>query len=526
MNKFIAKYADQIQGKLSGFDRLVFRGTLRQIAYPFGMNGYLWANQVLLKDFGAHVNRISEQVKEAALRCVQEIGRPVQYLQSSKTDKEEIARSIARQQKITQGPVCALTCVEPCWGFDIHRNRETKQLDLVRRSRKCLYVYQYWQHPVLGWLNARIETWFPFSIQICMNGREWLARQMDSAGIGYRQQDNCFPWVADWEQAQQLMDKQLQANWPELLNTIASGLNPIHNEIFQRFPLQYYWSTYQSELATDIVFRKAEDLRRLYPLFVHHAMTTFRSPDVLRFLGKHVTAAGHINGHVNAEVTSDLKRRQEGVRIKHRYNDNSVKLYDKAYTPVGSVLRAELTMQNPEDFKVYRPIEGDPDGTKTWQRMRKGIADLHRRAEVSQKANERYLDALAAVDDSTSLQELLHPIEKPVTWKGKRVRAMHPFDDQDRLLLESISRGEFLINGLRNKDLQPLLYASKAKSVRESQQRSAAISRKLRMLRAHHLIRKVPGSHRYQVTPTGRHLAMGVIAASNATVNMLIPKAA
>ena len=248
---------------------------------------------MLLKDFGAHVNRISEQVKEAALRCVQEIGRPVQYLQSSKTDKEEIARSVARQQKITQGPVCALTCVEPCWGFDIHRNRETKQLDLVQRSRKCLYVYQYWQHPMLGWLNARIETWFPFSIQICMNGREWLARQMDSAGIDYRQQDNCFPWVADREQAQHLMDKQLQANWPELLNTIASGLNPIHNEIFQRFPLQYYWSTYQSELATDIVFRKAEDLRRLYPLFVHHAMTTFHSPDVLRFLGKHVTAAGH-----------------------------------------------------------------------------------------------------------------------------------------------------------------------------------------------------------------------------------------
>ena len=393
------------------------------------------------------------------------------------------------------------------------------------RSRKCLYVYQYWQHPVLGWLNARIGTWFPFSIQIRMNGREWLARQMDSAGIGDRQQDNCFPWVADWDQAPQLMDTQPQANWPEQPNAIANRLNPIHNEIFQRFPLQYYWSTYPSELATDIVFRKADDLRRLYPLFVHHAMTTFRSPDVLRFHGKNVTAARHINGHVNAEVTSDLKRRQEGVRIKHRYNDNSVKLYDKAYTPVCSVLRAELTMQNPEDFKVYRLTEGDPDGPKTWQRMRKRIADLHRRAEASQNANERYLDALAAVDDSTGLRELLEPIEKPVTWNGKRVRAMHPFDDQDRLLLESISRGEFLINGLCNKDLQSLLSGNKAKSVQETRRRSAAISRKLRMLRAHHLIRKVPGSHRYQVTPTGRQLAVGVIAASNAIVNMLIPKA-
>ena len=104
-----------------------------------------------------------------------------------------------------------------------------------------------------------------------MNGRTWLARRMDRAGTRYQQQDNCFPWVADGEQAQRLMDTQLQANWPELLDRIANGLNPIHDEIFRRFPLPYYWSTYQSEWATDVVFRKAEDLKRLYPLFVHHA---------------------------------------------------------------------------------------------------------------------------------------------------------------------------------------------------------------------------------------------------------------
>ena len=526
MDEFTAKFGASVAGVLSGFDRLVFRGSLRKIAYPFGMEGYLWANQVPLKDFGAHVNEISGRVKEAALRCVQEAGRTVRYLPSSKDNKEATARSIAREQKITEGPVCALTCVEPCWGFDIHRNRETRRLDLVQRSRKCLYVYQYWQHPVLGWLNARIETWFPFSIQICMNGREWLARQMNSASISYRQQDNCFPWVADWERAQQLMNTQLKANWPGLLDGIARLLNPIHDEIFRRFPISYYWSTYQSEWATDVVFRKPEDLRRLYPLFVRHAMTTFSSPDILRFLGKKLTAAGEAPGHVTAEVTSDLKRRQEGVRIKHRYNQNSVKLYDKAYTSVGSVLRAELTMQDPEDFKVFRRPEGNPDSQPAWLRMRKGIADLHRRAEVSQNANQRYLDALANVDDSTSLRELLGHVEKPVTWNGQRVRALHPFEDQDRRLLEIVSRGEFTISGLRNRDLQSLSYSAVAKSPEERRRRSSAIGRKLRLLRAHHLIRKVPGTHRYHVTAGGHQIATAVIAASNATVNLLIPKAA
>ena len=526
MLTFAAKYSDKIQGVLSGFDRLIFRGSLRRIAYTFGMNSYLWANQILLKNFGAHANEVSDRVKEASLRCVQQSGRRIQYLQSSKDNKEEIARSIAQQEHITEGPVCALTCVEPCQGFDIHRDRETKQLELVQRPRKCLYVYQYWEHPELGWLHARIQIWFPFSIQIGMNGREWLARQMDQAGIEHQRQDNCFPWVSNWDQAQRLMDKQLQVAWPKMLDQFVDLLNPIHDEIFERFPMQYYWSTYQSEWATDIVFRSTEDLRRLYPMLVHHAMTTFSSSDVLRFLGKRFTADGKINGHVKAEVTSDLKRRQEGVRIKHRYGENSVKLYDKAYTALGSVLRAELTMQRPEEFQVYRRLETSPKGPLMWLPMRRGIADLHRRAEVSQGVNDRYLNALASADDTTSLKELIGPLERPVIRSGKRSRALRPFDDQDRLLLDAIARGEFMINGFRNKDLQPLLCPTRAQSDQESRRRSAAVSRKLRILRDHGLIQKIQKSYRYKVTTKGRPILTALTAASNATVDILIPKAA
>ena len=332
--------------------------------------------------------------------------------------------------------------------------------------------------------------------------------------------------MADWEQAQPLLDRQLQTKWPKLLDEIAGHLNPIHDEIFQGFPVRYYWSTYQSEWATDIVFRRPDDLRRVYPLLLHHAMTSFRSPDVLRFLGHKLTADGQINGHVRAEVTSDLKRRQEGVRIKHRYHGNSVKLYDKAYTPVGSVLRVELTMQDPEDFQVYRRREGDENGPRAWLRMRKGIADLHRRAEVSQKANDRYLNALAGLDDSATLQELVGRIEQPVTFHGRRLRALHPFDEQDRLLLESVNRDEFTINGFRNRDLQALLFPTAATTAPQSRRRSAAVSRKLRLLRAHHLIRKISRTHRYQLTSLGRQIIAAVLAASNATVNTFIPKAA
>jgi hypothetical protein len=323
-----------------------------------------------------------------------------------------------------------------------------------------------------------------------------------------------------------LMDTQLQASWPQLLDQLADGLNPLHEEIFRQFPIDYYWSTYQSEWATDISFRKADDLTRLYPLFVHHAMTTFRSPDILRFLGKKPTQSGEVNQNVKAEVTSDLKRRQEGVRIKHRYNENSEKLYDKAYTTRGAILRAEMTMADPEDFLVYRHTEGDPDGPLDWLRMRKGIADLYHRAEVSQKVNTRYLNALASVDDSTSLLELIGPLEHPVMNNGKRSRALHPFDEEDRCMLAAISGGEFIINGFRNKDLQPLLYTSKAQTIEETRRRSAATSRKLRILKAHGLIQKIQKSYRYKLTAKGRRTLNALFTAARATVETLLSKAA
>jgi hypothetical protein len=258
---------------------------------------------------------------------------------------------------------------------------------------------------------------------------------------------------------------------------MARQLNPIHAALFQAYPLHYYWSTYQSEWATDL-------------------------------------------------VVSDLKQREEGIRIKHSVNGNAVKLYDKAYTSVGNVLRAEATFNNVADLRVYRPKEGDPDWQLAWRAMRRGIADLHRRTEISRKATERYLDALASVDDDTTLDELLHRLGQPTQWRGHRVRAFRPFDAHDRALLAAVSGGEFTINGFRNRDLQRFLFAHLTTTRPEQRRRSAAVSRKLRLLRAHGLIRKIPGTHRYQVTPFGRKAITALLTVLRSTVRQLTPVAA
>src|SRR5205823_3435751 len=127
--------------------------------------------------------------------------------------------------------------------------------------------------------------------------------------------------------------------------------------------------------------------------------------DVLRYLGKKLTAQGGIRGDFRGEVTTDLKGRAEGMRLKHRLGRNWVKMYDKQ----GSVLRIETVINDAHDLKVYRPKEGDEQGQKAWRRMRKGVADLFRRAEVSQKANERYADSLAQVAQTKPLREVTEP---------------------------------------------------------------------------------------------------------------------
>ncbi len=162
-------------------------------------------------------------------------------------------------------------------------------------------------------MSGRLQTWFPFSIQLCLNGRQWLTRQMDQVGMSYKREENCFLKVEDFPKAQSLMDEQLHFGWTEALKLIGLKKNPVHQQIFHLYPVDYYWSVYQSEWArfgapTDILFTSAGALSEIYPQLVRAAIATFCSPDVMRFLGK------RLHGNYAGELISDYKSRPEGLR--------------------------------------------------------------------------------------------------------------------------------------------------------------------------------------------------------------------
>jgi hypothetical protein len=524
MNAFLLRHADSVVGVLSGFDRLVFRANLRQLCHPHGMECLLSANRILLKDFADYARRCTDALVTASLAQAHALGREVRYLNSSAIRKEDVAREIARRDGIRDGLICVLSCVEPCLSFEVHKSRERKRLEIQSRQRKCLHLYHYFLHPVFGFMHARIQTWLPFCVQICLNGREWLARLMDAEGIGYVKKDNCFTALDDVEATQALFDQQLTADWPALLGGVLAQVHPAHPEILGRLPHSYYFSAHQSEWASDVMFTSRQDLLKVYPRLVRHALVTYDSACVMRFLGRAVTAQGQVNGHFQGEVHSDARRREEAVRVKHVVNGNSVKAYDNH-----SVLRFEATINEPGEFKVYRTKEGEPQGEKDWRVLRKGVADLRRRAELSQGCNERYAEALAAVQQKTALKELAEPLSRRAVapGKGKRryLRGLNVLSGQDAALLAAVADPTFVVSGMRNRDVLRLLHQVPAKDEEQRRRRAGRVTRQLRLLRAHGLLRKLPRSHRYQLSQQGRKAITALLAARNADTETLTAQA-
>jgi hypothetical protein len=519
MQSFVSRHQYQIQGTLSGFDRLRFVGSLLRLSYVDGLAGFLAVTGVLLKEFGDYMLGLSRRIKQASERIAEATasGR-VHYLPSASQSKEDFARALPGPAQ-PSGLIAVLSCVEPCRSYDLHRNPQTKHLELRPAVRKCLHYYFYLDHPAFGPMHVRLQSWLPFQVKVVLNGRDWLARQLDTEGIGYLKKDNTFVALDDFERAQALLDAQLQVNWPMALNELVDRFHPVHAEWMPAsFPVGYYWSVEQSEWATDVVFRSAAGLAALYPRLVHHGITTFGSRDVLRFLQQKVPARGGLHGRFAGEVVSDLKDRPEGVRLKHAHGLNSVKLYDKH----GQVLRVETTIHDASGLKVYRPAGDDPEGELKWQELRQGVADLHRRCELSQAANERYLEALAVVESPTPLGELSGPLCHRLVKGGRRYRALNPLGEGDARLLEFVGRGAHLITGFRDRDVRQCLYGARPQDGTEHRRQSGRVGRSLALLRAHGLIQKIPKTHRYQVTTRGREQIAAILAARAAGVDKLI----
>ena len=523
MKSFLQRFASAIAGVLSGFDRVVFKGKLRQLYSPEGMNCYATANHLRFLDFKAHAKKVTEQVMAASkVEAAKTAGRFL-YLNAGRVSKDEAARAILKRQPISQGLAAVLQCVEPCWTFDV--KSVGGQLRIVGESGKCSSLYHYYLHPLFGWMYVRLQTWFPFEVQIGINGREWLARRMDQEGMRYRRSDNKFLWVEDWTQAQAWLGEQTQTNWVREFDALIAEVHPLHPGHLGNLPVAYNWTTHQSEWATDVAFNKRSTLEEWYSRWARYAFTNFESTQVMRFLGR----SGRLGERTSEalEVHSDVQAFEESMRLKHWVNGNSMKMYDH-----NNILRVEATINREKEFRSFRSAVGDPEGTPSWRVMQRSVADLYRRTEVSQAANDRYLESLASVTSTKTLAELTEPWTQRVAEpgaggkKGRKLRALNPLAPDDAALLTAVSDPRWTANGLRNRDLAEALYGQPPKDVAERKRQSAQIGRLIRLLRGHGILKKIPKTHRYQVCEKSRDGLLAILAARSATPETLTNLAA
>jgi len=293
MDTLLNRFTSVVKGIITGFDRIVFKGMLRPIMFPAGMQNFLKSRNVLNKDFKEYALNYSR----AIVLSVEEIskketGMGITYISSSNERKETLAHNRQKETGIKGGLIGVWSCVESCWTYRSTFNADASYPTLRQDQARCKHLYFYYDDPTYGFMSIRLQTWAPYEIQIAMNGREWLRRSLDSVGCEYILSGNKFLHINDYELAQNLLDSQLTADYETILKGFLPNVFPLISEIIPG--LSYYWTLWQSELARDYIFQDVDVVQSLMKDFMHHALITGCGDRILHYFGSPVKANGQL----------------------------------------------------------------------------------------------------------------------------------------------------------------------------------------------------------------------------------------
>ncbi len=486
MKRFIDKHSEKIDGTLSCFDRVIIKGYL-PFSYPKGMEDFLTINKILIKDFKHYAPKLAAIITEHAKELAADSKRPYEYL-NFRGRKEEYVRNIINRDNIKEGLVCVLSALETCVSFKICYGEGRPRLEMARRKCRCIYFYYIDRE--FGLMYVRIQTWFPFTTQIYINGHEWLARKMNRHGITYKKVENVFIQISDYQRAQKFVDNMPNLNFPRILDTFANRVNPLMSGMLS--PVKYKWIIEQAEYSTDIVFKNYSELASIYPQLLKHATLCFSAEDVMTFLGR------KMSGHFEGEIRNSYKRRLPGARVKHWMKTNWLKMYNKE----GRVLRIETVINNPREFKVRRWGMHKGEVVFDWFAMCKRIGNFRRYSQVGLASNQRYANALSVVDNPREAFQALDGVSRRKKIHGRSIRGFNTISVEDIKLFKAVLCGEHNINGFRNKDIRCKLFIQTSDKHKMKHQ-STKVTRLFTILHAHKLIAKVPRTRRWRVTLDG-----------------------
>lgn len=477
------RHAAQITGVLSCWDRVLIFGTLPKICFAGGMTSYLYERKVRIFDYPRFAEPFRDELKENAERLATESGLEIEYIRKRNFRKEDRIKEVLARRGEQPGLVHIFSAMEPCSTYKPWHDKQTGRTFLKPDDGKCLHYYFYFIDEDLGLCYVRVPTWLPCRLQIYFNGHNWLAAGLRKRGIAFKLMDNAFVHIDDWTRAQQIAEELKIKRLHRRLDQFATRFCPIH----RAFGVSYHWSVDQSEYATDIVFGKQADLQPLYENLSRTAIHTVKPDNIASFLGR------KLDPRYEGEMGNRFNVRIEGTRMKHTMGPCSLKLYDK----FGLILRIETTVNDLTFFKHYREVEHRDGSRETkWAAMQKTIYSLPALRELLQAANRRYLEFLSTLEDPRNGRDKLDKLSQPVQQQGRSYPGFNFFDQQDEDLFCAIARGEFNISGMQNKTLRRFL----------SGKTSSQVSRLLKRLRLHRLIKKIGRTYKYYLTQFGKQI--------------------
>jgi hypothetical protein len=476
------QYKEQIRGVVSCYDRIIIRGTLPGWCFPQGMTAFLNTYHIRLFDYPDWAKTLNEAIHKNAEQLAAENGIEIEFIRKIKEfRKEDRIKAILDKRGNHPGLIHIFSAMEICTSYEPWHDRATGKNFLRYDGGKCLHYYFYFIDPEFGLCYLRVPTWCPFQLQFYFNGHNWLAAKLAKHSLSYVLQDNAFLDISDFTGAQELSDKIQADSLHQILDMFAQRYCPIIKE----FRLTYHWSIAQVEYATDIVFKKQADLKLLYEPLIRCAIHSVKPENIATFLGS------KLNTSYEGEIGNNFNTRIEGTRISHHMGAIAIKMYDK----FGLMLRIETTVNDVSQFRIYREVDHrDGSKEKGIAVMKKNIYSLFPLTRLLKAANSRYLEFISAFPDPTSGVKKLNTLSKTVESEERRYKGFNFFAEDDQRLLTVISRGEFNINGFRNQSLQRFI----------SDKSPTQISRILKRLRIHGLIRKVGGTFKYYLTPLGK----------------------
>jgi hypothetical protein len=477
------RYQGRIRGVLSCPDRVVITGTLVEFGHAQVATRHLKQRNIRIFDFAAFGKGLRDRIRSNAEQVAAEAGLEIRFIRSPKVDKEKLVQGLIAERGTHPGLVCVLSVLETCTTYEPWHNKQTHATYLKPDFGKCTHYYFYFIDEALGLCYLRVPTWAPYRLQFYFNGHNWLANRMRKQRIRFRQADNTFLEVSNWGRAQALADDFKVKPLHYRLDRWARQFCPI----FEEFKNGYHWSLHQVEYATDIVFRSREDLAALYDNLVRTSIHAVKAEQVATFLGR------PLDPRYQGEVGNQFHTRIEGTRIRHHMGPVSLKMYDK----YGCVLRIETVANDVSFFKHRRKVE-HRDGSSSMKvaPLRKRIYSLPILCELMAAANRRYLEFLSTLDDDSPGVAALDKVARAIRDGERTYRGFNLLQSEDLALCLVLTRGEFNISGFQNRDLRRHLTGYSA----------AQLSRVLKRLRTHGIVKKIGRTYKYYVTTFGKRV--------------------